>query len=165
MRTSLNGSCTDEIISSLLGDIVTTNIVNLDNKVLNQKRAIWLTPEKARNIYVTNSLAKANERVLIAEKNLAKIRSTIGKRKRDINTQEVNDGTVSGRKENLTERVSCTNDCGLHREVVENANTLPYDNWIGCTVCPKWFCSKKLCLAKFKKHHIRCLTEKQTRKS
>ena len=54
----VNGSCSDEIICSLLGGIVTINTVGIVNKVLNQKRALWLTPEEAKINFVTNSVVK-----------------------------------------------------------------------------------------------------------
>ena len=48
VRMSLDGSCPDTEITSLLGSIVTTNIVCLDSKVLNQRRAKM--KEKLSNI-------------------------------------------------------------------------------------------------------------------
>lgn len=162
VRTSSDGSCSDEIISRSLGDIVQTNMVGIDRKVLNQKRALWLTPEKARNICISIALAKANERVLMEEKNLARIRSVIGKRKLERISQDVNDGTIDGKREELSMRVPCANDCGLMREIGQENSTVPYDNWLGCTVCTIWFCSKTRCLARFKKHHAVCLRNKST---
>ena len=47
---SRNGACSDARIESVLGHIVSTDMVGMDNKVINQQQALWLTPDKARKI-------------------------------------------------------------------------------------------------------------------
>ena len=160
VRSSFDGSCPDFDITSLLGNIVSTNIVDLDSKVLNQRRAIWLTPEKARNIYVTNNIEIENEKIIVKQKCEAKTKIALGKRKREVITQQVIEGTIEGLREPALVSVRCFNDCGLTREVAPNRSPLISDNWIGCTVCPSWFCGKVRCTARFKKHHILCLDHK-----
>lgn len=160
VRTSSDGSCPDTEITSLLGSIVSTTIVGLDSKVLNQRRAIWLTPEKARNIYIANYKEKEDEKNMVKQKSEAKTKLAMGKRKREVVTQQVSEGIIDGLRESTLVRVRCFNDCGLTREVVQDIPSLSYDKWIGCTVCPSWFCSKIRCIARFKKHHIMCLAHK-----
>ena len=79
------------------------------------------------------------------------------KRKREGTSEERI--TIAGKKENCSVRVQCSNDCGLKREVVEENIDVPYDNWIGCNACYKWYCPKIRCLARFKKHHNICLRQ------
>jgi hypothetical protein len=52
----------------MLGNIVSTPIVDLNSKVLNHKRAVWLTPEKARFIKAESSRKLENERLATVEK-------------------------------------------------------------------------------------------------
>ena len=160
VRTSIDGSCPDTEITSLLGSIVSTTIVGLDNKVLNQRRAIWLTPEKARNIYIANYKEKEEEKNMVKEKSEAKMKLAMGKRKREVVTQQVSEGIIDGLRQPSLVSVRCFNDCGQTREVLQDRSSLLYDNWVGCTVCPSWFCSKIRCIARFKKHHILCLAHK-----
>ena len=160
VRMSLDGSCPDTEITSLLGSIVTTNIVCLDSKVLNQRRALWLTLEKARNIYIEKNKEMENERKIVKHKAEAKIKLAMGKRKREVVKQQVSEGTIEGLREPALIGVRCFNDCGQTREVAQDSHSLLHDNWIGCTVCPSWFCGKIRCIARFKKHHIMCLSHK-----
>ena len=68
VKLSRDGSCPDVYITSALGDIISTNITNLDNKVINQRRAMWLTPDKARNISIALAEKFSNEKRLKEEK-------------------------------------------------------------------------------------------------
>ena len=158
VRTSIDGSCPDTEITSLLGGIVSTNIVCLDSKVLNQRRTIWLTPEKARNIYIESNKEIENEKNIVKQKIEAKNKLAIGKRKREVVKQQVTEGIIDGIRETALVSVRSFNDCGQTRHIVHNSHSLSYDNWVGCTVCPSWFCGKISCIARFKKHHILCLS-------
>ena len=86
-----------------------------------------------------------------------KTKLALGKRKREVITQQVVKGTIGGLREAALVSVRCSNDCGLTREVAPSRYPLLSDNWIGCTVCPSWFCGEIRCIARFKKHHILCL--------
>ena len=159
VKLSRDGSCPDVYITSALGDIISTNITNLDNKVINQRRAMWLTPDKARNISIALAEKFSNEKRLKEEKEKKKEEALIAKRNKAVRTVEVNEGVIVGRRCLTMTKTRCINDCGLVREIVPIGTIKPYDNWIGCTVCSSWFCSKSRCIARFKKHHILCLAQ------
>jgi hypothetical protein len=159
VKVSRDGSCPDVYITSVLGDIISTNITNLDNKVINQRRAMWLTPDKARNISIALAEKLSNERRIKEEKEKKKEEALNAKRIIAVRTVEVNAGAIEGRRCLTMTRTRCLNDCGLVREIVPIGIIKPYDNWIGCTVCSSWFCSKSRCIARFKKHHILCLAQ------
>lgn len=69
VQTSRNGACSDARIESVLGHIVFTNMVGMDNKVINQQRDLWLTPEKARNIIIDNIIIAQEEKRVKKQKN------------------------------------------------------------------------------------------------
>ena len=132
----------------------------LDSKVLNQRRALWLTPDKARNIYIANNKVIEDEKDMVKQKIEDKTKLAMGKRKRELVTQQVSEGIIEGLRGPAILNVRCFNDCGLTRVVTQDSHSPLYDNWIGCTICPSWFCGKTRCLARFKKHHIMCLSHK-----
>lgn len=142
---------------ALLGDIVSTNMIALDNKVLNQRRALWLTPQKARNILVANNEKLEIERRAALEKIPAKERSILAKRNRASLIVQVATNLIEGKKNSTSTRIKCNNDCGSVRNITTLGETVPYDNWLGCTLCECWYCGKVNCRKKFSKHHVICL--------
>lgn len=73
MRKSDDGAYSDSLIQSLLRDIVSTAMVGIDDKV-------WLTPEKAHNIFKANSDKVEKERVAVIERTQIKERAATVKR-------------------------------------------------------------------------------------
>jgi hypothetical protein len=156
VRISNDGACSDALITSMLGDIITTPIVGLDSKVLNQKRAVWLTPEKARYIKAENSKKIETERLAALEKAEKKAAAALAKRTTASLAAQVAGGLFDGRKENLSSDVSCNNECGNVRKGVLEGVVTAYDGWLGCLTCPNWFCGKVNCQKRFKKHYVHC---------
>lgn len=159
VRNSTDGACSDLKITSLLGDIVTTGIVGLDNKVLNQKRAVWLTADKARNIYLANKAKIEAEKVSVLTKNAAKQVIALRKKTLLAVSAQVVDGNVVGLTGGTIGSVRCNNDCGSVRLGTAEGLIASGDKWKGCTKCPNWFCGKVRCLARFQKHHVICLSQ------
>ena len=135
VRKSDDGACSDSLIQSLLGDIVSTAMIGIDDKVLNQKRAVWLTPEKARNIFKANSDKAERERVTVVERTEIKERAVTAKKPNIHNTARVAEGEVEGRKETTSIPVNCNNECGNVRKAALTEVQVPYDGWLGCTSC------------------------------
>ena len=158
VRKSDDGACSDTLIQSLLGDIVSTAMVGIDEKVLNQKRAVWLTPEKARNIFKANSDKVEKERVVVIERTQVKERAATAKRMIIQNATRVAEGEVEGKKEATSMAVNCNNECGNVRKAVPTGVQVPYDGWLGCTTCANWYCNKVNCKKRFNKHYAHCLT-------
>ena len=158
VRKSDDGACSDTLIQSLVGDIVSTAMVGIDDKVLNQKRAVWLTPEKARNIYKASSDKAEKERVATVEKTQVKERAATAKRINIQNATRVAEGEVEGRKETTSMSVNCNNECGNVRKAIPTGVQVPYDGWLGCTTCVNWYCSRVNCKKKFNKHYAHCLS-------
>lgn len=160
---SRRGACSDEKIKAMLGHIpgVTTQIVGMDDKVLNQQRALWLTPYKARNIVIDRNIRLLEEKRVRKEKADAKEFAASEKRRAADLASQVENGTLQGRQETTSIRVGCNNECGAIRKVVLEGMIVPNDGWIGCQVCPLWFCSKVLCKKRFKKHYSHCLVVHQ----
>ena len=158
VRKSDDGACSDLLIQSLLGDIVSTEMIGIDDKVLNQKRAVWLTPEKARNIFKANSEKAEKERVAVIERTQTKERAATAKRANIQNASRVAEGGVEGKKETACIAVNCNNECGNVRKAILTGVQVPYDGWLGCTSCANWYCYKVNCKKRFKKHHAHCLT-------
>ena len=158
VRKSDDGACSDSVIQSLLGDIVSTAMVGIDDKVLNQKRAVWLTPEKARNIFKANSDKVEKERVAVIERTQIKKRAATVKRMNIENATRVAEGEVEGKKETTSMVVNCNNECGNMRKAVPTGVQVPYDGWLGCTTCANWYCNKVNCKKRFIKHYAHCLT-------
>jgi hypothetical protein len=157
------GACSDLKITEILGHIpgVTTEIVGMDEKVLNQQRALWLTPDKARNIMIDRSIKQLEENRVRKEKEDAKELAASEKRRAAELAIQVADGSLQGRQETTSIRVGCNNECGAIRKVVIDGTVVPYDGWVGCQVCPLWFCCKVLCKKRFKKHYAHCLVVHQ----
>ena len=158
VRKSDDGACSDTLIQSLVGDIVSTAMVGIDDKVLNQKRAVWLTPEKARNIFKANSDKAEKERVAIVERTQVKERAATAKRINIQNATRVAEGEVEGRKDTTSMAVNCNNECGSVRKAIPTGVQVPYDGWLGCTTCANWYCYKVNCKKKINKHYAHCLT-------
>ena len=158
VRKSDDGACSDSLIQSLLGDIVSTAMVGIDGKVLNQKRAVWLTPEKARNIFKANREKAEKERVAVIEKNQIKERAATARRVTVQNASRVAEGEVVGKKGTTSIAVNCNNECGNVRKAILTGVQVPYDGWLGCTTCANWYCYKVNCKKRFKKHFVHCLT-------
>ena len=156
VRLSNDGACSDALITSMLGDIVSTAIVGIDSKVLNQKRAVWLTPEKARFIKAENSRKVESERLATIEKAEKKAASALAKQNIASLTAQVAGGLIDGRKDFASFDVSCNNECGSIRKGVPEGVVTPYDNWLGCLRCSNWFCGKANCKKRFKKHYVNC---------
>lgn len=157
VQISRNGACSDAIIESVLGHIVSTDMVGMDNKVINQQRALWLTPDKARNIMIDISLKWQEEKRVKKQKNDAKELAASEKRMAAELAVQVQDGSLQGRMETTNIRVGCNNECGAIRMAVIPGTVIPYDGWLGCQKCPLWFCSKAMCKKRFKKHYAHCL--------
>jgi hypothetical protein len=68
------GACSDSKIKEILGHIpgVTTKIVGMDEKVLNQQRALWLTPDKARNIMIDRTIKQLEDNGVRKKKKMRK---------------------------------------------------------------------------------------------
>ena len=101
-----------------------------------------------------------DEKDMVKQKIEDKTKLAMGKRKREVVTQQVSEGIIEGLRGPALLNVRCFNDCGLTRVVTQDSHSPLYDNWIGCTICPSWFCGKTRCLARFKKYHIMCLSHK-----
>ena len=145
VRNSDDGACSDALIQSLLGDIVSTSMVGIDDKVLNQKRAVWLTPEKARNILKANSDKVEKERIAVVERTHIKERAATTKRLNIENAARVAEGEVEGKRDTTSMAMNCNNECGNVRKAVPTGVQVPYDGWLGCTSCANWYCSKVNC--------------------
>jgi predicted RNA-binding protein YlxR (DUF448 family) len=78
----------------MLGDIVSTAIVGIDSKVLNQKRAVWLTPEKALFSKAENSRKVESERLATIEKAEKKAASALAKQNIASLTAQVAGGLI-----------------------------------------------------------------------
>jgi hypothetical protein len=107
VRISNGGACSDALITSMLGDVVTTPIVGLDTYVLNQKRAVWLTPEKTRYIKAEKRKKIETERLAALEKAEKKAAAALAKRTTASLAAQVTGGLFDGRKETLSSDVSC----------------------------------------------------------
>lgn len=83
LLVSRKGACSDAKINSLLGHIagVTTDIIGMDEKVLNQQRALWITPDKARNIMVDHNIKLQEELRIRKDKEDAKELAIVEKRR------------------------------------------------------------------------------------
>ena len=159
VRKSDDGACSDILILSLLGDIVSTAMVGIDEKVLKQKRAVWPTPEKAHNnIFNANSEKAEKERLAVVERTQLKERVATAKRINIQNASRVAEGAVEGRNETTSIAVNCNNECGNVRKAILTGVQVPYDGWLGCTTCATWYCYKVICTKRFKKPYAHCLT-------
>jgi hypothetical protein len=134
VKLSYDGACLDAKITELLGDIVSTNMVNLDSKVLNQRRAVWLTPQKARNVFVKIQEKKLSDERLASEKRDIKAQAVLLKSNRASLVAQVANISIQGRQEATAIKVRCNNDCGALRKVTPLVTIVPYDKWLGCTV-------------------------------
>jgi hypothetical protein len=144
MLVSRKGACSDAEINALLGHIpgVSTDIVGMDDKVLNQQRALWLTADKARNIMIDINLKLQEQKRVKKEKQDAKDLVPLEKRRAAQLVAQVLDGTLQGRQEATSIKVGCNNECGAIRSVVTEGTIVPHDGWLGCQTFPLWFCGK-----------------------
>jgi hypothetical protein len=108
------GACSDAKIREILGHVpgITTEILGMDEKVLNQQRALWLTPNKARNIVIDRNIKLQEEKKLKKEKEDAKELAVSEIRRAADLASQVADGTLQGRRETTSTRVGCNNECG-----------------------------------------------------
>ena len=120
MRKSDDGAYSDSLIQSLLRDIVSTAMGGIDDKV-------WLTPEKAHNIFKANSDKVEKERVAVIERTQIKERAATVKRMNIKNATRVAEGEVQGKKETTSMVVNCNNECGNMRKAVPTRVQVPYD--------------------------------------
>ena len=88
-------------------------------------------------MYVTNYIEVENEKIIVKLKWEAKTKLALGKRTREVITQQVVKRIIEGLREATLVSVRCFNDCGLTREVAPSRYPLLSDNWIGCTVLSK----------------------------
>lgn len=111
---SRRGAYSDEKIKALLGHIpgVTTQIVGMDETVLNQQRALWLTPDKARNIVIDRNIKLLGEKIVRKKKANAKEFAASEKRRAADLASQVENGTLQGQQEITSTTVDCKNECG-----------------------------------------------------
>jgi hypothetical protein len=93
------GACSDSKIKEILGHIpgVTTEIVGMDEEVLNQQRALWITPDKARNIMIDRTIKQLEDNGVRKKKEDAKEFAASEERRAAELAIQVADGSLQGR--------------------------------------------------------------------
>lgn len=106
-------------------------MVGMDNKVINQQQALWLTPDKARMIMIDIILKVQEEKRVKKQKNDAKELAASEKRMAAELATQVQDDSLQGRMETTNIGVGCNNECGAIKMSVIPGTVIPYDGRLG----------------------------------
>ena len=127
-------------------------IKNMDERVLNQKRAVWLNKDGAIAVRARRESEKAKAK----EKQEEAARKKIMKNSvQSALNQVVTDGTAIVRIAGPPpEACVCGNGTCIAQLLLGGVNGA---SWIGCPACPLFFCPKKGCQSHLNKHANICV--------
>lgn len=165
-RASASGGIvTDSIMREMLGDIVSTEVANMDDRVITQQRSLWLNCEgvlKKRQEEEDNARRKKEAAVA---RLLAQRQRHVQEVNFERNKALIDDGTLKplqGTPAYLVEGVPffCANLCQLKRNIPQQGQEHRDDGWRGCVACvsfTQWVCQKKICQKWLCKHMSQCV--------
>jgi hypothetical protein len=154
-KSRLTGMCKDIDIAELLGDIVHTEITNMDVRVLNQQRSLWLNQEGVLDY--RRFLHAEKERIAAQTAERAAVNELKKLEKKRIQDAQAAQYTPHV---DATVKSICFNDscakAGMYRDLILESD----DQWRGCPFCDEWFCHRKLCKDRMLKHMPICRVRK-----
>jgi hypothetical protein len=143
--------CLDTDIAEMVDDFAETELENMEDKVINQQRSLWMNQEGVLEHRRALHAEKERKARLAAERAAAnEQRSAEKKRVQDAQAVQYTP------RVNARTPAICLNDtcgkAGLARDCQMDIDDL----WRGCPFCEGWFCHRKVCVDRMFKHMPIC---------